>query len=158
MGGGGAVGFPALVDDDWLWGGKIDQIYQTIRYGIRNTNDKSRQGLMPRFGADDMLTSAQVGAVTDYVLSLSGRGQATPEGAKIFKEQCVACHGPDGKGNQEMGAPNLTDKVWLHGYGEEAILAMVNQGKTNQMPAQKDRLTDSQIHVLTAYVWGLSNK
>ena len=71
---------------------------------------------------------------------------------------CAACHGIDGKGNQAVGAPNLTDKVWLHGWGEEAIISMVNHGKTNQMPAQKDRLTDSQIHVLTAYVWGLSNK
>ena len=71
---------------------------------------------------------------------------------------CAACHGPTGQGNQAMGAPNLTDKTWLHGYGEEAITAMINNGKTNEMPAQKDRLTESQIHVLTAYVWGLSNK
>ncbi len=91
-GGGGNKGFPALVDDDWLWGGKIDQIHQTIRFGIRNTNEKSRQTMMPRFGADEVLSPAQVASVTDYVLSLSGRGKVTPEGAKIFQEQCVSCH------------------------------------------------------------------
>ena len=71
---------------------------------------------------------------------------------------CAACHGPEGKGNPVIGAPNLTDKIWLHGWGEDAIVAMVNGGKVNQMPAQEERLTASQIHVLTAYVWGLSNK
>ena len=104
-GGAGSTGFPNLVDDDWIWGGNIDQIYATIEHGIRNTDDKSRQSLMPRFGVDGLLTAAQVAAVTDYVLSLSGRAKATPEGAKIWQEQCVACHKADGSGNQELGAP-----------------------------------------------------
>ena len=96
---------------------------------------------------------------TLLALSLSCLGAtARADGASTYQQVCAACHGADGKGNQAVGAPNLTDKVWLHGWGEEAIISMVNHGKTNQMPAQKDRLTDSQIHVLTAYVWGLSNK
>jgi len=91
-GGAGSKGFPNLADDDWLWGGSIDQIYQTVQHGIRNTDEKSRQTVMPRFGVDGILTPAQVGAVTDYVMSLSGRGKANAEGAKIFAEQCVSCH------------------------------------------------------------------
>ena len=79
-------------------------------------------------------------------------------GAQLFQAQCAACHGMDGKGNQALGAPNLTDDIWLHGWGENAIIAMINNGKTNEMPAQEGKLTDAQINVLTAYVWGLSNK
>ena len=105
-------------------------------------------------------TADDVKNVAHYVLSLSASPNDSVR-AQLGKSKfaaCAACHGVDGKGNTTVGAPNLTDKIWLHGYGEEAITAMVHNGKTNQMPAQKDRLTDSQIHVLTAYVWGLSNK
>ena len=105
-------------------------------------------------------TADDVKNVAQYVLSLSGSphdaARATQGKDKFVA--CAGCHGMDGKGNQAMGAPNLTDKIWLHGVGEEAITAMVNGGKVNQMPAQEERLTASQIHVLTAYVWGLSNK
>ena len=102
-----ARGFPNLVDDDWMWGGNIDQIHTTIQHGIRNTDDKSRQTLMPRFGVDGMLTAPQVAAVDRLRVEPVGPRKATPEGAKIWQEQCVACHQADGKGNQELGAPNL---------------------------------------------------
>jgi cytochrome c oxidase cbb3-type subunit 3 len=147
----GSKGFPNLTDGDWLHGGTPDKIKDTLTLG--------RMGVMPPMAAvvgspDDVKNVAQ------YVLSLSGSPNDALR-ASLGKSKfgaCAACHGIDGKGNQAVGAPNLTDKVWLHGWGEETIVAMVNNGKTNQMPAQKDRLTESQIHVLTAYVWGLSNK
>jgi cytochrome c oxidase cbb3-type subunit 3 len=97
--------------------------------------------------------------VANYVLSLSSSPHDSLR-AQLGKSKftaCAACHGVDGKGNQAIGAPNLTDDVWLHGWGEQAIIAMVNNGKTNVMPAQEGKLSEAQIHVLAAYVWGLSN-
>ncbi|HTR88282.1 MAG TPA: cytochrome-c oxidase, cbb3-type subunit III [Reyranella sp.] len=154
-GGGGGKGFPALVDDDWLWGGKIDQIYQTIRFGIRNANEKSRQTNMPRFGVDGVLTADQVGAVTDYVLSLSGNGKATPEGAKIFQEQCAACHQATGKGNQEMGAPDLTDSIWLYGGDRASVYRTVFYARNGSMPAWSERLDEATMKMLALYVHAL---
>jgi cytochrome c oxidase cbb3-type subunit 3 len=98
--------------------------------------------------------------LANYVLSLSNSPHDNVR-AQLGKSKfvaCAACHGPDGKGMQAVGAPNLTDKVWLHGWGEQAVISMINGGKNNLMPAQEGRLTPSQIHVLTAYVWGLSNR
>ena len=110
--------------------------------------------------------AAAVGSSTDvknlaqYVLSLSGSPNDSVLAA-LGKEKfaaCAACHGANGKGNVALGAPNLTDDIWLHGYGEAAIISMINNGKVNQMPAQGEKLTEGQIHVLTSYVWSLSNK
>jgi cytochrome c oxidase cbb3-type subunit 3 len=145
----GTKGFPNLTDGDWLYGGSPEHIRTSITQG--------RQGHMPPM-------AAAVGAPEDvknlahHVLSLSGSPHDALRAAmgKGKFGACAACHGADAKGNQALGAPNLTDKVWLHGWGEEAIVAMVTQGKLNQMPAQEGRLTPSQIHVLSAYVWGLS--
>jgi cytochrome c oxidase cbb3-type subunit 3 len=145
----GTKGFPNLTDGDWLYGGSPEQIRTSITQG--------RQGHMPPM-------AAAVGAPDDvknlahHVLSLSGSPHDSLRAAlgKGKFGACAACHGTDAKGNQALGAPNLTDKVWLHGWGEEAIVAMVTHGKLNQMPAQEGRLTPSQIHVLSAYVWGLS--
>ena len=145
----GTKGFPNLTDADWLYGGSPEQIRTSITQG--------RQGNMPPMAAvvgspEDVKNLAQ------HVLSLSGSPHDSLRAAlgKGKFGACAACHGADAKGNQALGAPNLTDKVWLHGWGEEAIVAMVTQGKLNQMPAQEGRLTPSQIHVLSAYVWGLS--
>ena len=105
-------------------------------------------------------TPDDVRNVAHYVMSLSNSPHDSLK-ASLGKAKfgaCAACHGVDGKGNQALGAPNLTDDIWLHGWGENAIVAMVNNGKVNQMPAQADKLTESQIHVLSSYVWGLSNK
>lgn len=146
----GSKGFPNLTDNDWLHGGTPAKIQETITNG--------RIGMMPTMAAA-VGTAEDVRNVAQYVLSLSNSPHDSVRAAlgKPKFAACAACHGMDGKGNQDIGAPNLTDDIWLHGYGEDAILAMVNNGKTNQMPAQKDKLTEDQIHVLAAYVWGLSN-
>jgi cytochrome c oxidase cbb3-type subunit III len=145
----GSKGFPNLTDGDWLYGGTPEKIQETITQG--------RQGMMPPMAAA-VGTAEDVRNVANYVLSLSGSPNnsiATQLGKAKFGT-CAACHGVDGKGNQALGAPNLTDRIWLHGWGEDVIVAMVNNGKTNVMPAQEGRLTPQQIHVLAAYVWSLS--
>jgi cytochrome c oxidase cbb3-type subunit 3 len=146
----GSKGFPNLTDGDWLHGGAPDKIKETLIAG--------RIGNMPPMAAA-VGTADDVKNVANYVLSLSN-GAHDSVRANLGKEKfavCAACHGPDGTGNQALGAPNLTDKIWLHGAGEAAIMAMVNNGKVNQMPAQGERLSAGQIQVLTSYVWGLSN-
>ncbi|MES3015348.1 MAG: cytochrome-c oxidase, cbb3-type subunit III [Pseudomonadota bacterium] len=145
----GSKGFPNLTDTDWLHGGSPEKIEETITQG--------RIGMMPPMAAA-VGTAQDVRNVANYVLSLSGSAY-NPIYAAAGQSKfavCAACHGADGKGNQALGAPNLTDKVWLHGWGDEAIIAMVNHGKTNVMPAQAGRLTPAQIHVLATYVWSLS--
>ena len=145
----GSKGFPNLTDTDWLYGGSPETIALTITNG--------RQGMMPPMAAA-VGSPQDVSDVANYVLSLSGspfNSIQAYSGKKKFVV-CAACHGIDGKGNQALGAPNLTDKIWLHGWGEEAIVAMVNNGKTNVMPAHGKRLSPEQIHVLAAYVWSLS--
>ncbi|RCX11579.1 cytochrome-c oxidase, cbb3-type subunit III [Extensimonas vulgaris] len=146
----GSKGFPNLTDNDWLHGGTPEKIQETITNG--------RIGIMPPMAAA-VGTADDVRNVAHYVLSLSNSPHDSVRAAlgKPKFAVCAACHGADGKGNQDIGAPNLTDDIWLHGYGEDAIIAMINNGKTNQMPAQKDKLTEDQIRVLTAYVWGLSH-
>ncbi|CAN5869049.1 cytochrome-c oxidase, cbb3-type subunit III [soil metagenome] len=145
----GSKGFPNLTDGDWLHGGSPEKIEETITLG--------RQGVMPPMAAA-VGTATDVHNVANYVLSLSGSAHneiAAAAGKPKFAA-CAACHGSDGKGNQAIGAPNLTDKIWLHGWGEEAIVQIVTNGKTNIMPAQATRLTPEQIHVLATYVWSLS--
>ncbi len=154
-GGAGSTGFPNLVDDDWIWGGSLDQIHTTIQHGIRNADDKSRQSMMPRFGADGMLTGAEVAAVTDYVLSLSSQAKASPDGARIFQEQCVACHGADGKGNQEMGAPNLANGLWLYGGDRDSVYRSIFYARNGSMPAWTGRLDDATMKMLAIYVHAL---
>lgn len=146
----GSKGIPNLTDGDWIHGGTPDKIKETIT--------KGRIGNMPPMAAA-VGTSDDVKNLANYVLSLSNSPHDSVRAAlgKPKFAACAACHGMDGKGNQALGALNLTDDVWLHGYGENAIIAMINNGKVNQMPAQADKLTESQIHVLTSYVWGLSN-
>jgi len=145
----GSKGFPNLTDADWLGGTGPEYIAKTITGG--------RQGVMPPMGAA-VGSGDDVKNVANYVLSLSGspHNSVAAQLGKAKFGACAACHGPDGKGNQALGAPNLTDKVWLHGWGEEAITAMVNNGKTNVMPAFEKRLSAEQIQVLSAYVWNLS--
>ncbi|MEX8517845.1 MAG: cytochrome-c oxidase, cbb3-type subunit III [Leptothrix sp. (in: b-proteobacteria)] len=148
----GSKGFPNLTDNDWLGGdGSLAYIEKTVTNG--------RQGMMPVM-AGAVGSPEDVKNVANYVLSLSGSPHNSIA-AQLGKSKfgaCAACHGPDGKGNQAIGAPNLTDKIWLHGWGEDAVMAMVNNGKTNIMPAQNKRLTPEQIHVVAAYVWSLSHK
>jgi cytochrome c oxidase cbb3-type subunit 3 len=145
----GSKGFPNLTDGDWLWGGAPERIEETIT--------KGRIGMMPVL-APAVGSAEDVRNVANYVLSLSGsaHNNVAAELGKPKFVVCAACHGPEGKGNPAIGVPNLTDKIWLHGWGEAAIVAMVTGGKVNQMPAQEKRLEPAQIHVLAAYVWGLS--
>jgi cytochrome c oxidase cbb3-type subunit 3 len=145
----GSKGFPNLTDDDWLHGGTGEKIQETIT--------KGRTGMMPPMAAA-VGSPDDVKNVAHYVLSLSNSPHDSLR-AQLGKSKfaaCAACHGIDGKGNTAIGAPNLTDDIWLHGWGEQAIVAMINNGKTNQMPAQEEKLTPAQIHVLAGYVWGLS--
>jgi cytochrome c oxidase cbb3-type subunit 3 len=147
----GSKGFPNLADADWLHGGAPEKIVETIT--------KGRVGQMPPMAAA-VGTPDDVKNVANYVLSLSNAPHDSVR-AQLGKSKftaCAACHGMDGKGNQAIGAPNLADDIWLHGWGEQAIITMINNGKTNIMPAQEAKLTPEQIHVLGAYVWGLSNK
>ncbi|MCF8209965.1 MAG: cytochrome-c oxidase, cbb3-type subunit III [Rhodoferax sp.] len=146
----GSKGFPSLADADWLWGGAPENIKETLH--------KGRIGNMPPMAAA-VGSADDVKNVANYVLSLSNSPHDSVR-AQLGKEKfavCAACHGPDGKGMQALGSANLTDSIWLHGFGEAAITAMINEGKMNQMPAQGDKLTEGQIHVLAGYVWGLSN-
>lgn len=147
----GNKGFPSLTDGDWLHGGTPEKIKETLT--------KGRIGNMPPMAAA-VGSADDVKNVAQYVLSLSGSPHDSLQAAlgKSKFGVCAACHGIDGKGNQALGAPNLTDDIWLHGYGAPAIVAMINAGKVNQMPAQNEKLTEDQIHVLTSYVWGFSNK
>lgn len=154
-GGAGSAGFPNLVDDDWIWGGRLEQIHETIAFGVRNPHDKARQSLMPRFGADGMLSADQVGAVTDYVLSLSGRGKPTEAGAKIFTDNCVACHQATGKGTQELGAPNLADGIWLYGGERDSIYRSIFFARAGSMPAWSERLDAATLKMLSVYVHAL---
>ncbi len=147
----GNKGFPNLTDNDWLHGGTPEKIKETITQG--------RIGNMPPMGAA-VGTSEDVQNLAQYVLSLSGSPHDSVK-AELGKSKfvtCAACHGPDGKGMQAVGAPNLTDNIWLHGFGANAIVEQINKGKVNQMPAQNTLLTADQIHVLTSYIWGMSNK
>jgi cytochrome c oxidase cbb3-type subunit III len=147
----GSKGFPNLADSDWLHGGTPDKIKESITGG--------RTGVMPPMAAA-VGTPEDVKNVANYVLSLSGSPHDSVRAGlgKSKFSACAACHGIGGVGNPAMGAPNLADKVWLHGYGQEAIISIINTGRTNQMPAQQGRLTEAQIHVLASYVWGFSNK
>ena len=145
----GSKGFPNLTDSDWLGGSGAEYIAKTVSGG--------RTGVMPPMAAA-VGSPDDVKNIAHYVLSLSGsaHNNLSAQLGKLKFAACAACHGADGKGNQALGAPNLTDKVWLHGWGEEAIVAIVNQGKTSVMPNFEGRLSAEQIHVLAAYVLTLS--
>ena len=146
---GGAKGFPNLTDGDWLYGGSPENIKTTLING--------RNGVMPAYGH---LESTQIVDLANYVRSLSGLpadDAKVARGAELFKSNCVACHGVDGKGNIALGAPNLTDKTWLYGGSEVAIIETLSKGRMAMMPSQDKVLSPEKIHLLTAYVWGLSN-
>jgi cytochrome c oxidase cbb3-type subunit 3 len=146
----GSKGFPNLSDGDWLWGGDPKQIEESILNGRTGVMPPQAQALGPD-GAKD---------VAHYVMSLSGLPNdsiRTARGKEKFQQACVACHGPDGKGNQALGAPNLTDRTWLYGGSEPDIIATITNGRNGQMPAHKDFLGAAKVHLLAAYVWGLSH-
>jgi len=149
--GGGSRGFPNLTDRDWLWGGTPETIKTSITEG--------RMGVMPPFGA--ALGEQGVKDLAHYVMSLSGAASdsiRTARGKPFYAQTCAACHGADGKGNPTLGAPNLTDRIWLYGSGEPVIIETIRNGRNNQMPAHKDFLSASKIHLLAGYVYSLSRQ
>jgi cytochrome c oxidase cbb3-type subunit 3 len=155
----GAKGYPNLNDDDWLWGGNLDQIIQTIRYGVRSGHAKAHEGNMLAFGKDGVLKPDQIVTVANYVRSLSGLstppGYDAAAGAKIFAENCTACHGDNGKGNQELGAPDLTDKIWLYGSDEATLIDTITNGRAGVMPSWEGRLDPVTLKAMAVYVHSL---
>jgi cytochrome c oxidase cbb3-type subunit 3 len=159
LGGAGQGFFPTLADDDWLWGGELEQVEHTIRHGIRNGEDaEARDNAMPAFGADGLLDQKQIGSVVQHVLSLTGRATdpaAAEEGAAVFAENCASCHGEQGEGIKEMGAPALNDAIWLYGGEAPQIVAQINRPRLGVMPRWQGRLDDATIKMLAVYVHGL---
>lgn len=157
-GGGGAVGYPNLNDDDWLWGGSPEAIEHTIQVGIRSGHPEARDMAMPRFGLDGILKPAEIADTAQFVLSLSGHATdtaAAERGSKIFADNCASCHGEAGKGNQDVGAPNLTDGIWLYGGKLADIEKTIETGRGGVMPYWSGRLDPVTIKMLAAYVHSL---
>lgn len=151
-----AAGYPNLRDDAWLWGGTLEAIEHTIRHGIRyDADDDSRFSEMPAFGDLEILTAEEIEVTADYVLSLSGAGAASEQGETIFLEQCAACHGEAGEGVPELGAPNLSDAIWLYGGSKEKIVETIAHSRNGVMPAWNERLSDAQIKQAAIYVHSL---
>jgi len=155
----GSKGYPNLNDDDWLWGGTLAQIEQTIRHGVRSDDPNAHPGVMQAFGDDEVLKPDEIVTVANYVRSLSGLstrpGYDAAKGKQIFADNCVACHGDDGKGNQELGAPNLTDKIWLYGSDEATVIETITHGRHGVMPAWEGRLDAATIKAMAVYVHSL---
>lgn len=176
-GGAGAPGYPNLNDDDWLWGGTLADIYQTIQYGIRSGHDDARESAMPAFG-DGMLEPGQIDTVADFVSNLinthtaiaaldtdgdemlseeeiASAGALNSDGLTIFEENCASCHGFDGTGLRDFGAPNLADAIWLYGDGKEKIKMQIVAPKHGIMPNWNGRLDQNTIKQLAIYVHSL---
>lgn len=159
--GGGAVGFPNLRDDDWLWGGSLTEMQYSITHGIRQMGDdgfqtaETRFSQMPAFGVDEILSRREITDVAEYVVSLSGRdhdAEMAERGAEIFAAQCVSCHGVDGTGKRSEGAPNLTDPIWLYGSDRRTLVETIFYSRRGMMPAWGDRLTEADIKEVTIFV------
>ena len=155
----GGAGYPNLNDDDWIWGGTPDDIYTTLTHGIRyEQDDDTRVSDMPAFGADELLDAQQISDVAWYVRKISGQETdeaAATNGQVVFAEQCAACHGENGEGMKELGAPALNDAIWLYDGSHEGIVAQVNKPKQGVMPAWGARLGDTTVKQLTVYVHSL---
>ncbi len=156
-GGGGNPGYPALAAGNWIWGGKLDDIYQTVTYGIRSAHENTRQSQMPKFGADGILKPAEIQAVADYVMTLYGTpgGTAVAEGKKLYAENCVPCHGDAGLGVRETGGPRLASRVHLYGDDRASVLAQLTNPRMGAMPAWNTRLDEGKIKAVTLYVHSL---
>lgn len=153
------LGYPNLLDDDWLWGGDMESIHTTITHGIRNTTDAdARYSEMPKFGADGLLDATQIGQVVEHVLSLSGQehdATLAAAGATVFADNCSSCHGAAGEGDRAQGAPKLSDAVWLYGGTRETITESVTYARFGVMPNWNGRLSEDEIRAVAVYVHGL---
>jgi cytochrome c oxidase cbb3-type subunit III len=152
----GGKGYPNLNDDDWLWGGTIAEIHQTIEFGVRSGHQQARDNQMPAFGRDNILKRDEIVAVANYVRSLANlpvRSQTDmAAGKRLFADNCAVCHGEDGKGNKELGAPNLTDAIWLYGSDEATITDVISNSRSGVMPAWATRLDPVTIKSLAVFV------
>lgn len=155
---GGTI-YPSLIDDDWIWGGTLEDIYITLQHGIRyETEDDTRLSEMPRYGADELLERNEILDVAWYVRKISSQefdAEAATRGQEIFIDNCAACHGDNGEGIRELGAPNLSDAIWFYGNSHEQIIAQVSAPKQGVMPGWADRLSEVSIRQLTHYVHSL---
>ena len=154
----GAPGYPNLNDDEWIWGGSIDQIHATIAHGARSAVDAdTRYNLMPNFGTEHLLTAEQIGTVAKQVASFSAieGGEASAEGAQLFAENCAACHGDAGLGNTELGGPSLADPIWLYGGTIDEVTRQIGNPRHGVMPAWSDKLGDATVKQLAVYVHSL---
>lgn len=150
----GSKGYPNLNDDDWLWGGDIAAIHYTLTHGIRNPDhEQTRLSAMPAF--EGVLNPAEISAVVGHVRSLSGKEKANAKGAELFATNCASCHGADGKGLREFGAPNLTDNIWLYGGDRATVTQTVRYSRQGVMPRWNDKLDPATIKMLAAYVHSL---
>lgn len=151
--------YPSLTDDDWLWGGDLASIQYTITNGIRNPDHAAtRTSEMPAFGRDGILEASQIADVVSYVRTISGQEKAaaaSTRGAAIFEANCAVCHGPGGQGGRAVGAPKLTDAVWLYGGDRDSLTATINQPRNGVMPRWNGRLDPATIKMLSAYVYSL---
>ncbi|MCP4818318.1 MAG: cytochrome-c oxidase, cbb3-type subunit III [Shimia sp.] len=151
----GAKGYPNLLDNDWLWGGDVENIYLTVKHGIRNEeDDEARYSEMPAFG-DDYLEDEDIDAVVNYVMSLSGDAMdasMVEAGGEVFANECASCHAEDGTGDREQGAPNLADAIWLYGGDYDTIKETVTYSRYGVMPAWGNRLSEAQVRAVSAYV------
>lgn len=154
-----ASGYPNLLDDDWIWGGDIEAIHTTITHGIRNTTDEdARISEMPRFGADALLEKPQIAEVVQHVLAISGQehdAALATAGAVVFADNCAGCHGEAGEGNRDLGAPNLSDAIWLYGGDVAALTHTVTFSRAGAMPNWNTRLSEADIRAVATYVHGL---
>ena len=157
VGGGGQLGkYPVLADDDWIWGGDLEAIHTTILYGIRSDHDEARISEMPAFGADEILSAAEIDAVADFVLALAdGNADHDSDAGVLYAENCAACHGEQGEGLQELGGPKLNDFVWLYGDTKEQIVAQISAPQQGVMPAFGPRLDEATLRMLAVYVHSL---
>ncbi len=157
-GGQGFKGYPSLVDDAWIWGGTLKDIQKTLHHGIRAAHPETRNNLMQAYGEGGIFKNEQISDLVEYAYSLSGR-DADPAAVKraepLFASQCASCHGAKGAGMQAMGAPNLTDAIWLYGGEKKDIRETIYYGRAGVMPYWTDRLSDEQITALAVYVHSL---
>jgi cytochrome c oxidase cbb3-type subunit 3 len=155
----GGPGYPNLNDDSWLWGGKPEQVVQTISGGVRDTTSpETRDSMMPSFGKDGILEPAKINEVANHVRQLANLehdAAAATAGATVFAENCASCHGEKGEGNQDLGAPQLNDAVWFYGEGTEQIAAQVTAPRHGMMPNWKAKLGEAKVKQLAAYVLSL---
>jgi len=154
----GAPGFPNLNDDDWLWGGSLEEIHRTIRFGVRSGHAETHESQMPAFFKDQLLDAKQVDDVAEFVLSLSKRADdatAAARGRAIFAENCASCHGAEGQGNKEVGAPSLADAIWLYGGDKASVVRTISYARRGVMPAWEGRLDPVTIKELAVYVHSL---